>query len=140
MWLDRAWGVPIQIHFQGSYSGHIGILRLVWTLRPHARFISSITLSGNVDEFVVQKMFVLCVKYGTPGSVKSLVVDGISPYGHRDHLVWPANYFIGLENLELGRLSEYVGPTVDRLATMFCASPMLHTLRLRDMDVAAGCS
>ncbi|KAG9104388.1 hypothetical protein FRC06_002942 [Ceratobasidium sp. 370] len=133
LWLERSRGVPIHIYVPGQLSYDLSYLeQLISLLRPHAARISSIVAPVR-QEYALDIMD-LCVTHGDPNSAKTM--GWLCREQHpRDPVAFLP--FTGLVTLELGWLSGYQCPTMDRLSAVLTSNPHIQTLRLRNMSIRA---
>jgi hypothetical protein len=133
LWLERAQGVPLHIHFQSSFSS--ASTDLIAILQPHAAKIASFFFEVQCHEDTIQAVFNLCTSHGMPGSVTALIVPGTWSQARPGPLDWPITFFRGLTELQLSHLSGSQCLSLRQLSAMLSSSPSLHTLRLRSMSI-----
>ncbi|KAG9088729.1 hypothetical protein FS749_001940 [Ceratobasidium sp. UAMH 11750] len=132
LWLERARGIPIHLHFLTSFHRepppHIAMV--VSTLQPHIPLVTSLVCPHGLDIGVANALFPLWGNLAQPTSLETLRLKGMC--GSDAPVPW-ALILQGLTDLQLVRVYGANLPTFDQLAQVMLDSPRLHTLRLKEL-------
>ncbi|KAG9088728.1 hypothetical protein FS749_001939 [Ceratobasidium sp. UAMH 11750] len=131
LWLERAQGVPIHVHFLTSHSwiGQRQVAKVISILQLHIPLVASLICPHGLGIGVVNALFPLWENLTQPASLKTLRLKGM----HGPDAVPWAPILQGLADLQLVHIYGDNLPTFDQLVQMMLGSPHLHTLRLSEL-------
>ncbi|KAG9081432.1 hypothetical protein FS749_007667 [Ceratobasidium sp. UAMH 11750] len=132
LWLERARGLPIHLHFLTTFSrpSPHQVAEVASVLQPHIASVTSLICPHGVGTDFFNALLSLSESLAQPTSLKTLRLHGV--FGSDVPVLW-ASISQGLADLQL--VSFYGGsiPTFGQLVQMISGSPRLHTLRLKDL-------
>ncbi|QRV89225.1 pyrolysin [Ceratobasidium sp. AG-Ba] len=142
--LTRSQGLPVHFNLSsdGRYSNDWDMFELVLLIKNYPTAVGSIRLHGgefykyidSANYSFTESMRLLLTTPGTSVSLRSLAKAVLRPALFERLSIWPSTSLPQLVELNLENLAEPACPSPSAICMMISACPLLHTLRLWNLE------